>query len=267
MVSPLLARDVTFRYEDKDPVLRGVTLALEPGSLQSLIGPNGSGKSTLLQLLSGWLHPEAGHVQLHGNELASVAPRYRARAIAVLPQSREMPHTTVERFVLGGRYAHLGPWRSVRRQDLDKVKEAMATTDTTAWSQRLLAELSGGERQRVYVARALAQEASILLCDEPTASLDVDHAVEIFELLQGLTRAGRTVFVVTHDLNLASLYSRTIHLLHRGALVASGPPDAILRPEILGPVHGERIHYGHYPDGPGHGRPLLAPRPGSAAEA
>lgn len=256
--SALLARDITACYPGGEPVLRDVSLEVPRGTLISLIGPNASGKSTLVRVLAGLHDPESGTVHIADQDLSALSRRERARQIAIVPQSlRALPDATVKRFVLGGRYAHAGA-NMGSRSDFEIVHAAMDRTRCGDWGDRPLATLSGGERQRVLVARAVAQDTPILLCDEPTAALDIDQQLAIYELLADLASGGRSVVTVTHDLNLASQFSATVHLLHRGEFVAEGHPERVLTPEVLQPVYGPNIHYGTLPGDPP--RPLVVAR-------
>ena len=161
-------------------------------------------------------------------------------------------------FVLGGRYPHLGLWGRAREGDRAAVDRALAQADAEGWGERRLGELSGGERQRVLVARALAQEARVLLFDEPTASLDPEHQVRVLELIARLTGEGRAALVATHELSLASRYADRIVLLMNGRLVAAGTPGEVLVPEVLGPVYGPHLLF---LPGPGTDRKLVVPWP------
>ncbi len=243
MVTPRLhACGLALGYGNGADVLRGIDLVLRGGKVTALVGCNGSGKSTLLRACAGLLAPRAGTVQLEGEDLFALPPRARARRLAFVPQALEMiPHLTATQFVLGGRYAHLGFFRTVTPTDHDAVRAALAHTDCAAHADRRLAELSGGERQRVLVARALAQEASVLLCDEPTAALDLQHQLELLDLLRSLADGDRAIAIATHDLNLASQYADEVVVLHEGTVHAQGPPAEVLVPSVLVAVYGARV--------------------------
>jgi len=261
----LQLRSVVVDYPGGIRALDGVDLTFEPGQLVCLAGPNGSGKSTLLKTCAGLLEPTAGGVLLDERPLARLRPRERALRLASVPQILQaLPRTSVERFVLGGRYAHgtlleraLG---APRPDDLAAVRRALAEADAADLTQRRLDELSGGQRQRVLVARALAQEASILLFDEPTVMLDPAHQVLVFELIARASAAGRTAVVATHDLGLAGCFADSLVLLDAGQVRASGPPSEVLRPEILRPVYGEDLLFLSEAAG-GQERTLVVPWP------
>ncbi len=224
----LAARDVVFDYGGNE-VVCGVTLELVAGEILGLIGPNGSGKSTLIRMLSGVLTPTAGRIELAGRPMREIGARERARAIAVVPQetSVEMPFTVMEA-VLMGRSPHLGGFAFEGDTDVAAARRAMERTGVEHLARRSLHQLSGGERQRVILARALAQEARVLLLDEPGAFLDLRHAVELYDLLQELRDEGRAILTVLHDLNLAALYCDRIGLMKDGRLVRFGTPAEVI---------------------------------------
>jgi iron complex transport system ATP-binding protein len=237
-------RDVAFAYHPGMPVLRGASLAVPAGAFLGIVGPNGAGKSTLLHLMSGALAPSAGTVTLDGRPLATWKRRDIARKIAVVPQSE--PHAfpyRVSEIVMMGRTPWLtGLLSTETPADHAAARRAMEAVGIADLACRPTGQLSGGERQMVLVARALAQEPSILLLDEPTASLDLAHQQAIFRLLTRLNaESGLTVVVVTHDLNLAGLYCRSVAVLHDGRIEAAGPPAEVLRPERLESVYGAAL--------------------------
>jgi iron complex transport system ATP-binding protein len=245
MVSALQVEALVFEYEAGPRALDGVSLALEPGELLIAIGPNGSGKSTLLRCCAGQLAPRVGRILLGNRDIAAVAPRARAVSIAVVPQFLpRLPDVGVRDFVLGGRYAHYGRWRGPSHADFGAVHDALEACDAGDLAARRMNELSGGQRQRVLIARAVAQEAQVLLVDEPTSSLDPEHQIRVFELLARLTREGRGAIVVTHELNLASQFATRLVLLDRGRVVANGDAESVLRREVLVPVYGPHLHFG-----------------------
>lgn len=261
MVTLLQGSGLSFAYPEGPAVVTGLSLSVSRGEFLCLLGQNGAGKSTCMKLLAGLLVPQSGRVlDASGEALLSLSARERAQRLAVVPQQLSaLPQTTVTHFVQGGRYAHLGFFKTVKESDLRAVREALAVTDAGHLQDRLLTELSGGERQRVLIARALAQESDVVLCDEPTASLDPQHQVEVMELLAKSTCSGRGILVVTHDLNLASQFATRIVLLKAGRIVADGRPSEVLQPEILLPVYGDRLYCTRFPDQGGEGPPLIVP--------
>ncbi|MDP6540448.1 MAG: ABC transporter ATP-binding protein [Planctomycetota bacterium] len=256
----LAARALVHDYPGPLRAVDGVDLDLAAGELAAIIGPNGAGKSTLLKLCCGLLAPSGGEVSLDGTPLGAIAPRERARRVAFVPQSlAAVPEVAVAHFVLGGRYGHLRRWSRSTPGDLAVVADAMAAADVAELGERPLARVSGGQLQRVLIARALAQQASSLLVDEPTSSLDPEHQLAIFALLERLAGEGRAVAVVTHDLNLASQFASRIVVLQDGCIVASATPDEVLRAEVLEPVYGAHFRYGRLPARGGGERPFVLP--------
>jgi iron complex transport system ATP-binding protein len=268
MVSRLEIETVSFRHHGADDTtLDGVDLGVAPGETLALLGPNGSGKSTLLRIAAGLLRPHRGRALVDGIDVASLRPRDRARAIAVVPQQMESwPNVAVRDFVLSGRYAHRRPWSAPGRTDHEAADRALVSTGLGTLGERALPSLSGGERQRALVARALAQDPRLLLCDEPTASLDVDQQLGILERIAAAAREDRSVLLVTHDLNLAAQFGDRIALLVDGRVMAAGSADEILRHDVLKPVYGDQLHFDRLP---GTGRPLVVPKrsPGAPRSA
>jgi iron complex transport system ATP-binding protein len=253
-------RGLRFSY-DGPPVIDGLDLGVRRGELVGIIGPNGSGKTTLLRLLSGALQPAAGSIALFGTGAAELSRRQRARQVAVVPQeARVVFDFTVREVVLMGRAPHLGLLGIEGEHDLEAAEEALAAAGAAALADARLGELSGGEKQRVFLARALAQEAPLMLLDEPTAFLDLRHRLAVYRLVERL-RGGRglTVLVVSHDLNLAARFCPRLVMLHHGRLWADGPPDRVLTEENLRAVYEADVRV---LEDPSSGTPLVVP-PGS----
>jgi iron complex transport system ATP-binding protein len=266
-VSGWRAAGLAFRYpEARADALRGIDLEVAPGRTTAVLGPNGSGKSTLLRVLLGLHAPTEGSVAFGGRELAAWGREALAREIGVVPQGEEAAFPmTVRELVAMGRYPHLGPWRGERDADRRAVAAAMERADVAQFAARPLGTLSGGERQRARLARALAQEAPTLALDEPTASLDVAHEMTIFELLRELARAGRTVLLVTHNLNLAARYADRLVLLDAGRVAAEGVPGEVLTRAIVERVYGWPVEVVAHPGpGPDAGAPQVVPLAGGA---
>lgn len=221
------------------PVLNAVTATLSPGELIGIVGPNGAGKSTLVRSLLGLLRPVGGMVALDGHGVADMPRRQVARAIAYLPQGQTLHWPlSVERLVALGRLPHLGPMSRITAADYAVIEDAMARADVIGLRDRIATELSGGERARVLLARALAVEAPGLIADEPLASLDPGHQIDVLELLAREAQAGRMVVAVLHDLTMAARYCDRLLLLNGGRLVADGKPLDVLTPERLRSVYG-----------------------------
>ena len=237
------ARAISVRL-GKSPVLNEVTLSIPRGSVTAIIGPNGSGKSTLLRTLARLLRPKTGSVLLDGAAIARMSPGRVARQIATLPQSPgAVPGMTVQELVEQGRYPHTGPLRMRSHRDRAAVERALELTSSGRFRHRLLDSLSGGERQRVWIALALAQEPRILLLDEPTTFLDINHQIQVLNLIRELNREhGLTVVMALHDLNQASRHAERLVVLHRGRIVEEGPPKAVIREDVLASVFNVRAH-------------------------
>ncbi|HTY38261.1 MAG TPA: ABC transporter ATP-binding protein [Bacteroidota bacterium] len=226
------------------PVLRDITFDVPAGDFLSLLGPNGSGKSTLLRLLDRILLPKQGIITLKGKPLASFGRQELARLIAYVPQDTlwVFPYTVLE-VVLMGRSPHIRRIGFENRHDLEVAHEMMRLTDIDHLADKLITAISGGERQRVLIARALSQQPEILLLDEPNAHLDINHQVEIFEILREQNqRRHLTIVSVSHDLNLAAAFSkRTLLLGHPdesgSSLFALGEPRAVLTEENIKNVY------------------------------
>ena len=217
-----------------NPVLRGVSFEARPGEVAGLIGPNGAGKSTLLRALAGLIRPDSGAVQLGETPLRSLNAGERARRIAFMPQHDAMHPFTALETVLMGRYAHLGRFELEGREDRRIAREAMTRTDTAQFESRQLDRLSGGERQRVILARALAQQAGIILLDEPSASLDLRHRLSMMETLRAeAVNRNVAVVVALHDVSLAGRYCDHLTLMSEGVIAAEGKPADVLTPGNL----------------------------------
>ena len=214
------------------PILHDLTFQVEDGQWVGLIGPNGSGKTTLLRTLAGLL-PYRGSLTLGETPMADWKPRDLARRLAFVRQSPSLEFEfTVEEFVLLGRSPHHGWLEGFSRDDRDRVRDALDTADLGAFAERSVTELSGGEQQRVLLAQALAQEADILLLDEPTAHLDVHHQFDGMDRIASLTPR-RTVVAAFHDLAFAARYADRLLVLDRGRLVADGSPRDVLTPDLI----------------------------------
>jgi iron complex transport system ATP-binding protein len=227
-------------------VLRDVTLHVEPGEILGIVGPNGSGKTSLLKLLAKLAAPQQGSIALFGTSLAHLSQEDTAKAVAFVPQERaQMFPFTVAETVLMGRFPHrhrtrwnLGfGWED--EEDCQVAAHAMATMDIGHLGPRAVTDLSGGERQRTMIARALAQTPRVMLLDEPTAFLDLQHQIEICSVLRRLRdERGLTVVIVSHDLNLASQYCDRVVMLKEGRVSALGTPSEVMSVEILREVYG-----------------------------
>ena len=220
-------------------VVEGVSAAFASGELVGIIGPNGAGKSTLVRAMLGLVPPSAGSVQLGGRAVSHWPPREMAKQIAYLPQGQTLHWPlAVERLVALGRLPHLAPLSRIGSEDRAAVVEAMARADVGHLAGRIATELSGGERARVMLARAIAVGAAGLVADEPLASLDPGHQIDVMELLVREARGGALVVSVLHDLTMAARHCDRLLLMDRGRLVADGSPRDVLTAERLRDVYG-----------------------------
>lgn len=234
----LEARSVAVRYRPKAPLaLDGVNCQVAGSELVAVVGPNGSGKTTLVRVLLGLLPLERGTALVDGRAVGSWSRAALARLVGVVGQQEESVfRLTVAETVMLGRYARLGPLAAPGAADRAAVEASLRRCDIVELADRPIDSLSGGEWKRVRVARALAQEPRALVLDEPTASLDIRHEMELFELMRQLVDGGLAGLVITHHLNLAARFADRIVLLDRGVVVAEGTPAEVMNRDTLSRV-------------------------------
>lgn len=225
----LQVENLQFGYR-KDLVLKEISFNIEKGKFVSIIGPNGSGKSTLLKTINQLYSPSQGNILIDGNNINRLKKKELARKIALVPQDTLIDYEfTVEDIVLMGRHPYKGRFQNENENDYKIVNEALKMTNTLHLKDRVITEISGGERQRVIIAKALAQKPSIILLDEPTSHLDINHQIEILNLLKRLNKeTGTTIVIVIHDINLASRYSDEIIMLNEGEILGMGSPEKVI---------------------------------------
>ncbi|WP_224447305.1 heme ABC transporter ATP-binding protein [Haloprofundus salilacus] len=229
-------------------ILDGVDATVDRGTFVGLVGPNGAGKTTLLRSLSGLVRPARGSVAVDGVPIDGLSSKAVSRLVATVPQDTSLSFDfDVRETVAMGRSPHLGRFERFGPEDERAVEEAMARTDVTQFAERSVTTVSGGERQRVLLARALAQDAPVLLLDEPTASLDINHQVRTLELVRDLVAGGKTVVAAIHDLNLAAHYCDELLLLGDGRVLAAGAPDAVLTESNLETAFGANAVVSRHP--------------------
>lgn len=251
-------------------ILRGVSVSVAPGEVLGLIGPNGAGKSTLLSVLAGDLSPTRGRALLMGREYAAYSAREAARLRAVMLQNPAVSFAPLVRDVVEmGRSAH----RRDREVDADVVDACLRQVDLLALQDREVTTLSGGERARVALARVMAQQASVVLLDEPTAAMDVGHQERTMRTVRGLAAGGVGVIIVLHDLNTAARYCDRLALLGDGGLAGVGSPDEICTEELLSAVYDWPVAVSRHDEADVEGtvvpqlwiRPRSAARPGAGS--
>lgn len=263
--APLLsASDVAVSFDDLD-VVSGVDLRVEPGSLVGLVGPNGAGKTTVLRAVVGAVEPDRGTVEIGGDPAGSLSAKEVGRRVASVPQATNLAFDFRVRHVVEmGRTPHIGRFDARGAEDDDAVDAAMAAADVERLADRSITEVSGGERQRVLLARALAQAAPLLLLDEPTASLDVNHAVETLELVRAFVDDGdRGAIAAIHDLDAAARYCDEVVVLADGGVRAAGPPESVLSASTVGTAFDAEAFVGR---NPATGTPAVTAFPHSDAE-
>jgi iron complex transport system ATP-binding protein len=236
---------------DGTTIIDAIDLDVEPGEWLNVVGPNGAGKTTLLRVLAG-LTAAVGTVCIHGRDVAGFRRREWARHVGLVPQTPVVPAgMSVAQYVLLGRTPHIPPLGAETPADLAAAHDALARLDLLPFAERKVETLSGGERQRVIVARVLAQDAPVVLLDEPTTALDVGHQQQVLDLVEELRRDHLLTVVATmHDLTIAGQYGDRLALLARGRLVASGPAADVLTEDVLTTYYGARVRVLPSDDGP-----------------
>lgn len=254
----LSACDLSFTYGSARFALKGVSFDVGAGELVGLLGHNGSGKSTIIKLIMRLLKPQDGRIMVEGRRAGSWPLREYARRVAYVPQeSAAVFAFTALESVLMGRSPHTGALGFESAEDMDIARRALERVDVAGLADELLEELSGGERQRVILARALAQQANLLVLDEPAAFLDIRHQYDLYRLLAELAHEeGRSCLCASHDLNVAAAFCDRLLLMHGGKLLATGSPEEVLTPEVIAEAYGIRVEVHK---GPG-GRPVVIPQ-------
>ncbi|MDI6888162.1 MAG: ABC transporter ATP-binding protein [Methanocellales archaeon] len=244
----LKINNIACRYESAE-ILENIEFSASGGDFVGVLGPNGSGKTTLLRSISRTMRPHIGTVLLNEKNIYALPSKEVARNLAVVPQESPISFDfTALEIVLMGRTPHLGRFEIESAKDLAIAKKAMKLTNTRHLSQRPITELSGGERQRIVIARALAQEPKVLLLDEPTMHLDINHQIEILNLIKRLNREEKMIIIaVFHDLNLAALYCDLLMLLHQRKIFSLGSPEKVLTAENIKRVYDAEVLVKRHP--------------------
>ncbi len=232
--------------------------SVSSGNIIGIIGPNGSGKSTLLRIAAGVLVPLKGKILLEDKELGDLDRKTIAKNVGYLPQELSSQYDyTVEEIVRMGRYPHARGFGSFRQEDYQGVEESLKQTEMEAKRRRHLSQLSGGEKKRAFLGSVLAQKPRVLLLDEPASALDIHRKVQFFRILKELAEKGIGVIVVTHDMNVASLFSDWIIFMHEGRCVKRGYPKEVLNKKTLKSIYGNEVFVGKHPE---TGMPIIFPR-------
>lgn len=232
------AKGLCFAYGN-NPVLNDISFTINQGRFYGIVGPNGSGKTTLMDLLAGYKKPTGGEVFFREKRLGDYSSRELARSIAVVPQEFTINFPfTVGEIVLMGRHPHMTRFARPSEIDLEIVYNSMKEIGVSEFENKYVTDLSGGEKQRVVLARALAQDTPVMLLDEPTSNLDIQHALHILQVASAKVASGRTVAAIMHDLNLAAAYCDELVFLKDGSIHAVGTVEATLTPENVSQVFG-----------------------------
>ncbi len=251
-------RDIQHCFPEGEWELKIAALNLSSGEVLSIIGPNGSGKTTLLRIAGGLLKPLQGKIKLDNQNIERLDRRTIAKKLGFLPQELNSEYDlTVEELAGMGRYPHVKGWGRLMEKDRTAINNGLDLTGMAILRKRRLSQLSGGEKKRAFLASVLVQQPRFLLLDEPTAALDLPHQIRFFRLLYRLSREGLGIAVVTHDVNLASLYSDRLLLLSAGQDLALGPPQEVLTPEHVESIYGTDVILEKHPE---NNRPLLTAR-------
>ncbi|HQE04866.1 MAG: ABC transporter ATP-binding protein [Tepidanaerobacteraceae bacterium] len=245
----LKVEKISFKYDRKN-VLNDISFTLEVGDFVGILGPNGCGKTTLLKNINRWLKPDQGTVYIDGSNIFQLSVKDLAKRVATVPQDTSLDVSfRVEQVVSMGRNPHLGSFERERRRDICVVEDAMKTMDVLHLRDKLINQLSGGERQRVLIARALAQEPTLLLLDEPTSHLDINYQWELLELLKNLcTKKSLTILVVLHDINLASMFCNKVILLKEHRIFKTGTLNEVITEQNIKEVFNMNVRI-EYPEG------------------
>jgi len=235
----LKVKNISFSYDSVE-VLGDISFELKQGEILGIVGPNGSGKTTLLRCINKVLKPKGGVVFLDDINLALIRQKEIAQKIGVVPQNstHRFPFTVFD-IVLMGRFPHKGRFDKEKEEDFDIVDRYLSLSGISHLASRLITEISGGEHQKVVIARALAQKPQVLLLDEPTLHLDINHQIELLELLKVLAKdENLIVIMVSHDLNLAARYSDKILILKEGKIYQAGLPEEVITYQCIKEVYG-----------------------------
>ncbi len=230
--------NVSFSYNAKI-VLNDINLTIEKNEFIGIIGPNGAGKSTILRIMAGILKKFNGSVRIIERDIKKIKQKELARIIGFVPQETHFQHNySVEDVISMGRYPYVEPFRHFKKDDIAAIEWAIEKSNLAQLRNRLVNSISSGERQIVVICRALVQKPQILLLDEPTSHLDIQHQVRIMDLLKDLNQHGMTIVIVNHDLNLSSQFCKKLVLIHQGSIYKIGAPEMIINKKLIQDVYG-----------------------------
>ena len=224
--------NVTAGY-NKVEIIKNINIGFDEGSITSIVGKNGCGKTTLLKTASNLLIPFRGNVTIGLKDISNISNKELAKKVSFLPQLRTVPNISVFNLVMHGRYPYLGFSRTPQKYDKEIVREAIENMRLNKYIDKNIQELSGGQRQKVYIAMVLAQNTDIIFLDEPTTYLDINHQLEILEILKKLKQMGKTIIMVLHDLGNALSYSDKICLMENGEVAIYDTPQAIFESKAI----------------------------------
>ena len=253
-------KNLSYSYSKKN-ILNNISFDINKGEIFIVIGPNGSGKTTLMKAIAGLIKIKRNTISVFDNLYEQYSRKAIAKTIAFVPQQipSDFPFT-VEELVMLGRSPHLGILGLDQKEDLETAHESMEFTGILPFAKRRIPQLSGGERQRVFISRAICQQPSIIILDEPTAALDLAHQIKIMDLMEKLkAQKNMTIIMVSHDINLAAEYADSMLILANGKIISMGSPNEILKFEILEKVYGCNILIDQSPLG---NMPRITPVPG-----
>lgn len=216
--------------------INNINIKIDKGLITSIIGPNGCGKTTLLKVASGLITPYSGKVLLDDIPISSIKKKELAKKISVLPQMRNTPNIIVNSLVMHGRFPYLGFSRKLSGIDKEKTEYAMELAGVTEYRNKNVLELSGGERQKVYIAMAIAQDTDIIFLDEPTTYLDINQQFQLIDIIKKLSKSGKTIVMILHDIVQALNYSHRICIMEKGKIRAYETPEDIIEKKIINEV-------------------------------
>jgi ABC-type cobalamin/Fe3+-siderophores transport system ATPase subunit len=225
-------KNITAGY-NKVEVIKNINVSFEKNSITTIAGKNGCGKTTLLKTASNLLKPFRGEITIGGQEISSIPSKELAKKLSFLPQLRTVPNITVYNLVMHGRYPYLGFSRTPQKKDKEIVEQSIENIGLKECINKNIQELSGGQRQKVYIAMVLAQDTDLIFLDEPTTYLDINHQIEILEIIKELKEMGKTIVMVLHDLGSALSYSDKICLMEEGHIAICDTPQAVFESKEL----------------------------------